>query len=520
MARVQTALISVYDKTGVRGLAAGLSEMGVKILSSGGTASHLREAGIAVTDVSDHTGFPEMMDGRVKTLHPKIHGGLLALRDNPEHVAAAEKHGITLIDLVAVNLYPFEKTVARPDVSLAEAIENIDIGGPSMLRSAAKNHRFVTVICDPERYPLVLEEMRRSGGEVSDATRARLALAAFAHTARYDCAIYGYLSHKLVGAEAFPEFLLQPVEKVADLRYGENPHQQAAFYRRSLGAPVGLAAARQLHGKALSFNNYLDLDTVLGFVREVSDRPAAMVVKHNSPCGAAIGDELAQAYRDALAGDPLSAFGGIIGLNRELDRETAEAILEGIERHGFMECVLAPGYAPAARELLQAKRDLRLLQLPQMGQTDPWALRQVTGGLLVQTHDIGGERRELTVATKRPPTAEEETALRFAWLVCKHTKSNAIVLASGTKAVGIGGGLTSRVDAARLAVEKAGDRARGAVLASDAFFPFPDAVEVAAAVGVTAIIQPGGSRNDEEAIAACDKHDMAMVFTGVRHFRH
>jgi phosphoribosylaminoimidazolecarboxamide formyltransferase/IMP cyclohydrolase len=523
MPRVQTALISVSDKTGVADFASGLVSLGVKILSSGGTAGHLRQAGIPVTDVAEYTGFPEMMDGRVKTLHPKVHGGLLALRDNPEHMAAAQKHGIALIDLVAVNLYPFEQTVAEPGVTLAEAIENVDIGGPSIVRSAAKNHRFVTIICDPARYPAVLEEMRRSGGEVSEATRAQLAREAFANTARYDSAIYNYLAAQ-EAEEQFPEFFLQPYVKVAGLRYGENPHQPAAFYRRSLAAPLGLGAARQLHGKELSFNNYLDLEAVLGFVREFR-RPTAIIVKHNSPCGAAVADTLAQAYHDALAADPLSAFGGIIGLNQTVDAETAQAVLDGIQQYGFMECVLAPGYQPAALAALQAKRDLRLLELPDLAASDPWAIKQVTGGLLVQTPDAVGDPVEMKVVTKRAPTPQEEVALRFAWLVCKHTKSNAIVIAQGTRAVGIGGGVTSRVDAAELAVKKAGERARGAALASDALIPFPDVVQAAAQAGVTAIIQPGGSRlmiagGDEQAIAACEQHNMAMVFTGVRHFRH
>jgi phosphoribosylaminoimidazolecarboxamide formyltransferase/IMP cyclohydrolase len=510
MPRVRTALISVSDRTGVQEFARSLTELGVSIMSSGGTAKHLREAGIEVTDVSDYTGFPEMMDRRVKTLHPKVHGGLLALRGNPEHMAAVKEHGITLIDLVVVNLYPFQQT--------------IDIGGPSMLRSAAKNYQSVAVICNPARYPAVLEEMRGSEGEVGDATRARLALEAFAHTARYDAAIHNYLSGR-ADAEQLPDLFVQPHERVAELRYGENPHQQAAFYRRATPKPVGLAAAKQLHGKALSFNNYLDLDTVLGFVREFPDEPAAMVVKHNSPCGAALGETLVQAYTDALATDPMSAFGGIIGLNREVDPETAQAILAGIERHGFMECVLAPGYQPEALAALQQKKNLRLLELPDLQAADPWALKHVAGGLVVQSPDDQSDPAELKVATKRAPTAEEEAALRFAWVVCKHTKSNAIVIGRGKAAVGIGGGVTSRVDAARLAVEKAGERARGAVLASDALIPFPDVIEVGAKAGVTAIIQPGGSLlhgagGDEQAIATCDEYDIAMVFTGVRHFRH
>jgi len=519
MARIRTALISVSDRAGVRELAKGLAEFGVKIMSSGGTASHLREAGIEVTDVSDYTGFPEMMDGRVKTLHPKVHGGLLALRDNPEHMAAAERHGIALIDMVVVNLYPFEQTVAKPDIELAEAIENIDIGGPSMLRSAAKNHRSVAVICNPARYQAVLDEMRASGGEIGDATRARLAVEAFSHTARYDMAICNYLSGRGGESAQLPEFFLQPFERVAELRYGENPHQQAAFYKRAAIRQIGLAAARQLHGKMLSFNNYLDLDTVLGFVSEFQ-QPAAMIVKHNSPCGAALGKTVAQAYRDALATDPLSAFGGIIGLNGEVDAETAEAILDGITRYGFMECVIAPAYAPEALSALQQKKNLRLLELPDLAESDPWRIKQVSGGLLVQSPDTEGEPSELRAATKRAPTPAEVSALRFAWAVCKHTKSNAIVIALERKAVGIGGGVTSRVDAAELAAKKAGERAKGAVLASDAYIPFPDVVEVAAKAGVTAIVQPGQSLGDDKAIAACDAHGLAMVFTGVRHFRH
>jgi len=524
MARVRTALISVSDKTGLREFAAGLVELGVTILSSGGTAAHLREAGIAVTDVSEYTGFPEMMDGRVKTLHPKVHGGLLAIRDDPEHMAAAERHGITMIDLVVVNLYPFERTVARRDVTLEEAIENIDIGGPSMLRSAAKNHRYVTVICNPQRYGGVIDEMRKFNGDVPADSRARLAREAFAHTARYDTAIYNYLAHHIVGAEAFPGMFLHPYEKTTDLRYGENPHQQGAFYRRATLNPIGLAAAHQLHGKALSYNNYLDLEAVLGFVREF-EQPAAVIVKHNSPCGAAAAESLVDAYGAALATDPLSAFGGIIGLNRAVDIVTAEAILEGIKQYGFMECVLAPKYDPKAIEALSVEKNLRLLELLDLAASDPVTFRQVTGGLIVQTLDTEGEPTKLKVVTKRAPSAEERAGLRFAWVVCKHTKSNAIVIAKGTKAVGIGGGVTSRVDAAKLAAEKAGERARGAVLASDALIPFPDVIEVGAKAGVTAIIQPGGSLlhsagGDQQAIDTCDKHDIAMVFTGLRHFRH
>ncbi len=519
MARIQTALMSVSDKTGLREFAAGLVALGVKILSSGGTAAHLREAGIAVTDVSEYTGFPEMMDGRVKTLHPKVHGGLLALRDNPEHMAAAARHDITMIDLVVVNLYPFQATIAKPGVTLAEAIENIDIGGPSMVRSAAKNHRFVTIVTNPGDYEVVLQEIQLNDGEVSEQTRNRLAVDAYAHTARYDSAIYNYLQRQYQPEDTLPEQFLHPYRRVAHLRYGENPHQEAAFYQHVSPTPIGLAAAKQLHGKELSFNNYLDLESVLGFIGEYRE-PAVMIVKHNNPCGAAVGETPAQAYRDALATDPVSAFGGIIGLNGVVDGETAAAIAAGMDKYGFMECILAPGYTPEAIEKLTVKRDLRLLELPNITAADPWAIKQVTGGLVVQTRDTASEPMAMRVATRRSPTESELAALRFAWIVCKHTKSNAIVLAQGTAGVGIGGGVTSRVDAARLAVEKAGDRAKGAVLASDAFFPYPDAVEVAANVGVTAIIQPGGSRNDAVAIKTCDENNIAMVFTGVRHFKH
>ncbi len=519
MARVKTALVSVSDKNGIREFVRGLVEQGVKIMSSGGTASHLREAGLEVTDVSDYTGFPEMMDGRVKTLHPKVHGGLLALRDNPEHMSAVERHGITLIDMVVVNLYPFERTVAKPGVALAEAIENIDIGGPSMLRSASKNYRSVAVICNPARYEDVLSEMRRNNGELSDNTRASLAREAFAHTACYDAAIYNYLTAQAGAAPELPSLFLRPAQRVAELRYGENPHQQSSFYQWSGLSQIGLAAAKQLHGKALSFNNYLDLDAVLGFIREFQE-PAAMIVKHNNPCGAALGTTLAQAYRDALETDPLSAFGGVIGLNKRVDLETAQAIQNGIAEYGFMECILAPGYDEDALTLLQEKKNLRLLELPDLSKADPWMIKHVSGGLLLQSPDGESAPKELKVVTKRAPSAEEEAALHFAWIVCKHTKSNAIVIAKEKKAVGIGGGVTSRVDAVHLAVEKAGARAKAAVLASDAFFPKPDAVQAAVKAGVTAIIQPGGSLGDEEAVAMCDKHDLAMVFTGVRHFRH
>ena len=522
MRKINTAILSVWDKKGIVEFAQGLTEMGVKLLSTGGTYKMLKEANIPVTEIAEYTGFPEMMDGRVKTLHPKVHGGLLARRDNPEDMAKAAEHGIEMIDMVVVNLYPFEATIAKPGVSLAEVIENIDIGGPTMLRSAAKNYKDVAVVSNPARYDLILAEMRANNGALAEGTKAELMVETFTRTSAYDAVISDYLGKRLLGADETglsPRVLLN-YQKVEDLRYGENPHQQAAFYQKAAGEPFGLAAAKQLQGKQLSYNNYLDLDTVLAFVRECAD-PSAMIVKHNSPCGAASADTLAQAYADALATDPISSFGGVIGFNRTVDEATAQAILDGINKYGFMECILAPGYDAKAVELLSVKKNLRLLALPDLLAEEQVMLRQVTGGLLAQTPDReGAEVGAIQVVTKRQPSAEEMAALGFAWLVCKHTKSNAIVLAQDRKAVGIGGGDTSRVDSARSALRRAGDRAQGAVLASDAFFPFADTIELAAEAGVKAIIQPGGSLNDAQTIEACDKHDIAMVFTGVRHFRH
>jgi len=516
--KIKTALISVFDKSGLPEFAAGLAEFGVEIISTGKTAKMLAEAGLKVQEISDYTGFPEMMEGRLKTLHPRVHGGLLARRDKPEHLAQAEAHGIRMIDLLVVNLYPFEATIAKEEVSLEEVIENIDIGGPGMLRAASKNYASVAVVCNPDRYNAILEEMRVRNGALTLETRAALAVEAYSRTAAYDTTISNYLNQRLLAADGMPSRVLVSCDKVQDLRYGENPHQRAAFYQTAGTAPLGLAVAKQLQGKELSYNNYLDLDTVLGFISEF-DEPAAIVVKHNSPCGAAVADTLAQAYREALATDPISSFGGIIALSQPMDVATAEAILEGIEKHGFMECILAPGYVPEALKLFESKRNLRLLELPDLKSKEKLWLRQVAGGLLAQTPDYDGPEA-MNTAGKRPPTTEEREALNFAWTVCKHTKSNAIVVAQGKKAVGIGGGDTSRVDAARSALRRAGERARGGVLASDAFFPFADTVKLAVEAGVTAIIQPGGSLNDVDVIKTCDAHNIALVFTGVRHFRH
>ena len=537
MSQIKRALVSVSDKTGLVEFVRGLVDMGVEILSTGGTARTLSEAGIPVRQVSDYTGFPEMMDGRVKTLHPKVHGALLARRDNPTDLASAREHGIELIDMVVVNLYPFRETVAKPDVALAEAVEQIDIGGPSMVRSAAKNHAHVAIVCRPERYQEVLAEMQTSDGELSDETRTKLAVEAFGHTASYDAAIYTYLSEHegkirsprseqaLRAAQddrsrGMRDVLVHAWEKQQDLRYGENPHQAGAFYRDSTRAPSGLAAAKQLHGKELSFNNFLDLDAAIAIVADFEE-PTAAIFKHTSPCGVATAATLAQAYRDALDCDPLSAFGGIIGLNRAVDVETAQAILCGIKEYGFMECVVAPEFEPDALAALKAKRDLRLVETPRASAPERCDFKRVAGGLVVQEIDrfVEGEP-ELTFPCEKKAPDPLVPSLRFAWRVAKWVKSNAIVIVRDTKTVGIGGGVTSRVDAVWLAVRKAGDRASGAVLASDAFFPKPDAIEVAARAGVVAIVQPGGSLGDQEAIDICNKLGIAMAVTGRRHFRH
>jgi len=520
MTVIKRALVSVSDKAGLVDFVRGLVDMGVEILSTGGTARALADAGLPVRQVSDYTGSPEMMEGRVKTLHPKIHGALLARRDNPQDLASAREHGIALIDMVVVNLYPFRETVARPGVTLAQAVEQIDIGGPSMIRSAAKNHAHVAVVCQPERYDEVLAEMQTCDGELCDETRLRLAVEAFAHTASYDAAIHAYLSQPAGDAHAMPDALIHAWQKQQELRYGENPHQAGAFYGDTIRGATGLAAVRQLHGKELSFNNFLDLDAAMGIVADFA-QPAAAIFKHTSPCGVATAATIAQAYRDALACDPLSAFGGIIGLNRAVDEETAQAILCGIKEYGFMECVIAPGFEPAALEALRAKKNLRLMETPAAVAPDRLDFERVTGGLVVQEIDRFAEGEpELTFPCEKKMPPELMPTARFAWRVARWVKSNAIVIARDTKTVGIGGGVTSRVDAVWLAVRKAGARARGAVLASDAYFPKPDALEVAAQAGVVAILEPGGSLGDQEAIEVCNRLGVALAFTGRRHFRH
>ncbi len=520
MGKIRRAIISVSEKTGITSFAKALAEMGVEILSTGGTAKILREHGISVMDISDYTGFPEMMDGRVKTLHPKVHGGLLGQRSRPEHVRKMEEHGILPIDLVAVNLYPFEATVARADCTLEEAIENIDIGGPTMLRSAAKNYPDVTVVVDPADYDVVLSELREKG-EVSVETNFRLAKKVFQHTARYDGAISNYLGQIEDGKKVheFPETFTVQVKKTQELRYGENPHQRAAFYREYVLTEPSVSNAVQLQGKELSYNNILDLDSAYETVKEF-DETAVVIIKHNNPCGVAISyTSLADAYRKARDCDPVSAFGGIVGFNRPVDVETAREM-----RDIFLEAIIAPGFDPEALEILKGKKDLRILQTPPLSsyvRQKGFDLRKVVGGLLVQDRDLGRvPMDQWKVVTKRKPTEEERRAMAFGWKVAKHVKSNAIVLVREDRTVGIGAGQMSRVDSTRLAVMKARTSTKGTVLASDAMFPFRDGVDTAAEAGAVAIIQPGGSIRDDEVIAAADEYNIAMVFTGMRHFRH
>jgi phosphoribosylaminoimidazolecarboxamide formyltransferase/IMP cyclohydrolase len=528
--KVRRALISVHDKTGVVAFAQALVALGIEILSTGGTAKLLREAGVAVRDVSEVTGFPEMLDGRVKTLHPKIHGGILARRDVAAHLAALEKHDIAPIDLVVVALYPFEQTVARPDVTRPEAIENIDIGGPAMIRSAAKNHESVGVVTAPAQYQLVLDELRASGGSLGEAMRYRLAQEAFRRTAEYDAAIAAYLIvEKDAGgggagarSQTFPAVLKLEADRALTLRYGENPHQAAAFYRQADASPIGLGGMKQLHGPELGYNNLLDFSAALSLLLEF-DEPAAVVIKHTNPCGAALGDTVGAAMVRAKASDPVSIYGGIVGVNRTLDAAVVEA-LAGI----FVEILFAPAYASdALEELKRTKKRCRVFEVSCDRKALPPRLaeyRSVLGGVLAQDADLADlDAEALQTVSKRQPTAAEREALRFAWRVAKHTKSNAIVLTTTDQVIGVGAGQMNRVDSARLAVMRAqtvGLQTAGTVCASDAFFPFRDGLDVVARAGATAVIQPGGSLRDEEVIAAADEHGLAMVLTGIRHFRH
>lgn len=523
MRKIERALMSVSDKHGVAELAHQLAARGVQIISTGGTAKLLKEEGVPIVLIDAFTGFPEMLDGRVKTLHPKVHAGLLAIRDNPEHQKTMHEHDLVYIDLVVVNLYPFEATITKPGVSFEEAIENIDIGGPTMLRSAAKNFRDVTVIVDPADYKPLLEEMDAHGGAVSYEFNKRCAQKVFATTAYYDALIAEYLAAGIPDAPLFPPVRAAGYRKVQDLRYGENPHQKAAFYREVRISEPCITIAKQLHGKDMSYNNYLDGDGALELVKEFSE-PAAVIVKHTNPCGAAVAADVCEAYRRALATDPVSAFGGILAFNRPVTRALAEEI-----GALFVEAIVAPAFEPDALDVLRAKKNVRLLAVDGLeawctqghGPVRGLAARTVVGGLLLQERDTGSlAGAELRCVTKRQPTAEEMAALHFAWKVAKHVKSNAIVLARGTELVGVGAGQMSRVDSVALAVRKAQKELRGAVMASDAFFPFADGVEEAARAGIRAVIQPGGSVRDDEVIAAADAHDIAMVFTGMRHFKH
>ncbi|MDR0379339.1 MAG: bifunctional phosphoribosylaminoimidazolecarboxamide formyltransferase/IMP cyclohydrolase [Candidatus Accumulibacter sp.] len=529
--KIQQALLSVSDKRGALEFAQGLAAQGVELLSTGGTARLLREAGLAVTEIGEYTGFPEMLDGRVKTLHPKVHGGILARRDSPEHRATLERHGIPTIDLVCVNLYPFAATVAQPGVTLEDAIENIDIGGPAMLRSAAKNYAGVAVVTDPDDYPALLEEMRAGDGALSLATRFALAKKAFTHTARYDGMIANWLTGLAEGVDAapeapvsaptrFPERLQLAFDRVESLRYGENPHQQAAFYRDTTPVAGGIAGYRQLQGKALSYNNIMDSDAAWECVKSF-DAPACVIIKHANPCGVAIDADLAGAYEKAFQTDSTSAFGGIIAFNGEVDVDVVRAM--EAKKH-FVEVMIAPSFTVAARELLHEKQNRRVLEIPLERTYQALEMRRVGGGLLVQTPDDFLVRADaLRVVTRARPTARQIEDLCFAGRVAKFVKSNAIVFCGGGMTLGVGAGQMSRVDSTRLAVMKAknaGLSLAGSCVASDAFFPFRDGVDVLAEAGATAIIQPGGSVRDEEVIAAADEHGIAMVFTGVRHFRH
>jgi phosphoribosylaminoimidazolecarboxamide formyltransferase / IMP cyclohydrolase len=516
MPLIRRALISVTDKTGVVEFAQGLRDLGVEIISTGGTARALEAAGVPVREVSELTGFPEMLDGRLKTIHPRVAGGVLAIRANSEHMQALAAHGIPLIDMVVVNLYQFEKVAARQGVPLSELIANIDIGGPTLIRAAAKNYQDVAVVVSPDDYPAILEELHEREADLCEPTLWRLAKKAFALTAAYDRAISARLARVGVEDESgLPAFLDIRAPRALDLRYGENPHQRAALYSSKLG---GIAGAEQLQGKELSYNNLVDLDAAWQLIREF-DRPAAAIIKHTNPCGCAEAHTLGESYRRAFEADPVSAFGGVLAFNRAVDRETAEEIAKT-----FIEAIAAPGYDAAARELLAAKRNLRLLAVsrsPLSGKNDEPVVKSISGGYLLQTPDTHRlERAECTVKTERAPSEEEWRALEFAWKVSKHVKSNAIVYAREGQTISVGAGQMSRVDAVKVGAMKALLPLPGTVLASDAFFPFPDGVEEAARHGITAVIQPGGSVGDEKVIAAANQLGLAMVFTGVRHFRH
>jgi len=535
--KIKRALVSVSDKTGVVDFVRTLSEKGVEVISTGGTARTLHEAGIPVVGVEEATGFPEMMDGRVKTLHPKIHGGLLSVRDNPDHRSAMTEHDIAEIDLVCVNLYPFEKTIAKSDCTFDDAIENIDIGGPSMVRSASKNHKYVTIVTSPDQYDTVISEMNEHDGAVTAATRAKLAARAFARTAAYDAAISAYLADQL--DDEFPQQVSLALQRGNELRYGENPHQAAAMYHLAWdsGEPC-VAASRQTDGgKQMSFNNYMDTNAAFELVKEFAE-PAAVVVKHMNPCGVATDGNIVEAYRKAYIADVTSAFGGILAFNRPVTEALADAITECFGLWGkalgaagfFAEVIIAPEFEPAAVELIRTRKrwgreDARLLETGPLDRNkispNEYDVRCLTGGILLQKRDlVGWEPDQIKVATKREPTDQERLDLQLAWIVAKHVKSNTIVLAKDGAVVGVGAGQMNRVDSGMLAIRQAGDKAKGAAMASDAFFPFPDNITQAAKAGIASIVQPGGSKNDPLSIEEADKHNITMIFTGKRHFKH
>lgn len=510
---IKRALISVSDKTGVVEFAKGLHELGVEIISTGGTMKAIADAGIPVKSVSEVTGFPEMMDGRVKTLHPMIHGGILAIRDNPDHVKAMKEHGITGIDLVAVNLYPFRETIAKPDVTRAEAIENIDIGGPSMVRAAAKNYKYVTIVVDPSQYSDILERIKSD--TLTEEFRLDLSRKAFLHTGLYDCAIADYMTKEVNGCkDTLPDIYSKAYVKVQDLRYGENPHQKAAFYKDP-EVKGGIADAKQLHGKELSYNNIVDMEAAWDLASEWKDQPACAIIKHTNPCGCALGENALDAFKKAFAADSKSAFGGIVAMNRECDKATAEEM-----KPIFFEVVMAPKFSKEALEVLETKKNIRLIEVPSLTHEE-LQLHKVSGGLLIQTPDNSTETRaDCKVVTDRAPTEEEWKALEFAWVIVKHVKSNAIVLTNQDTTLGVGAGQMNRVGSADIAIAEAGEKAKGSVMSSDAFFPFGDTIEAAGKAGITAVIQPGGSIRDQESIDMANKYGIAMVFTGHRHFRH
>ncbi len=519
---VKNALISVSDKMGLVDFAQGLTSAGVTIYSTGGTRTHLENAGVAVKDISQYTGFPEMMDGRLKTLHPKVFGGILCRHDREDDMSGLAEHGIETFEIVVVNLYPFEATVARPDVTLAEAIEKIDIGGPSLVRAAAKNQAFTTIATSPDQYAEILEEVTESGATTAE-LRAKLAQAAFARTAAYDRAITDYFTSLETEADEAPEILVKPLHRVTTLRYGENPHQKAALYEEPGAAGANLVSAMQLNGKELSYNNLLDLDAALAIARAF-DGPAVSVVKHNNPCGCASDENLAVATERAMDGDPLSAFGSVLGFNREVDVASAEILARPNQ---FIEAIAAPDFTAEALEILTTKpkwkKNVRLMKVGALDAAERprWQQRWIEGGMLVQETDFRPDPEgEWKVVTETKPTDEQMAELRFAWEMCRHVKSNAIVLTKDRALCGAGAGQMSRVDSVKISIEKAADRAGGCYLGSDAFFPFPDSIEEAAAAGIIGIIQPGGSKGDNACIEACNKSGIAMVFTSYRHFKH